>query len=84
MPGEAIPGFGRLTGRGFSGPGSPAGGTWLRGRRPRAGTAAGRLPGGGGWPAAVEPGGGYCARTRLDLADFGPGPALLMAWAVNR
>ena len=26
----------------------------------------------------------YCAVTRLDLADRGPGPALLMAWTVNR
>src|SRR5215471_15547792 len=28
--------------------------------------------------------GGYCAATRLDLADFGPAPALLRAWTVNR
>src|SRR5262249_42926673 len=34
---------------------------------------------GGSWPTVV-PGGGYCAATRLDLADCGPGPALLMAW----
>src|SRR5262245_23139614 len=49
-----------------------------------ASTTAGHLPGGGSWPAAVEPGGAYCAATRLDLADCGPGPALLMAWTVNR
>ena len=30
------------------------------------------------------PGGGYCAATRLDRADFGPAPALLRAWTVNR
>jgi transposase len=33
---------------------------------------------------AVVPGGGYRAATRLDLADCGPGPALLMARTVNR
>src|SRR5215468_1003384 len=49
-----------------------------------ASTTAGQLPGGGSWPPAVEPGGGYCAATGLDLADRGPGPALLMAWTVNR
>src|SRR5215469_12188665 len=38
---------------------------------------------GGRWPAVV-PGGAYCATTMLDLADCGPGPALLMAWTVNR
>jgi hypothetical protein len=27
---------------------------------------------------------GYCATTRLDLADCGLDPALLMAWTVNR
>ena len=26
----------------------------------------------------------YCATTRLDLADCGPDPALLLAWTVNR
>src|SRR5262249_37904374 len=38
---------------------------------------------GGSWPA-VAPGCAYCATTRLDLADCGPDPALLMAWTVNR
>ena len=50
---------------------------------PLASTAAGPLPGGGSWPAAGA-GGGYCAATGLDLADFGPGPAVLLAWTVNR
>jgi hypothetical protein len=36
------------------------------------------------WADAVEQGSAYCATTRLDLADRGPGPALLMAWTVNR
>jgi hypothetical protein len=39
-----------------------------------------------GWQLArlVERGSLYCATTRLDLADCGPDPALLMAWTVNR
>ena len=48
-----------------------------------AGITVGQLPGGGSWPAVVA-GGGYRAATGLDLADCGPGPALLMAWTVNR
>jgi len=63
--------------------------TRCRGRTSRAivfgpaSITAGQLPGGGSWPAVV-PGGAYCAATRLDLADCGPRPALLLAWTVNR
>jgi len=43
-----------------------------------------RLMTGDQTPGQVVPGRVYCATTRLDLADCGPGPALLMAWTVNR
>ena len=84
MPGDAIPDLAASLVGGLVGlaprpvtPGCEVGGPW-------AGTTAGQLPGGGSWPAVVEPGSAYCATTRLDLADCGPGPALLMAWTVNR
>jgi hypothetical protein len=35
-------------------------------------------------PDVLSPVSAYCATTRLDLADWGPDPALLRAWAVNR
>ena len=35
-------------------------------------------------PSSVSLGRSYCAVTRLDRADCGPDPALLLAWMVNR